>query len=152
MLEAPFEGGCQCEAVRYRCTSPPYVSYTCHCRDCQRLTSSAFATCVQVPAEALHLMRGSVSSRERLADSGNRPVTSFCSRCGSSLFVANPARPRLRTIYVGTLDRAQDVEVSAHIWTSRRLPWVLLPTHHRIFSEAGDWRPDYAADPSRLER
>ena len=32
-----------------------------------------------------------------------------------------------------------------------RLPWVVLPRGHRVFAEAGDWRPDYVADPSRLE-
>jgi hypothetical protein len=152
MLEAPFEGGCQCGATRYRCTAPPFVSYTCHCTACQRLTSSAFATCIQVRAEALSRTSGSPVSRERRADSGNLLTTSFCAICGSALFSANAARPRLRTVYVGTLDRAADVAVDAHIWTRRRLPWVLLPPGHRVFPAAGDWRPDFAEDPSRLER
>jgi hypothetical protein len=151
MLSVPFEGGCQCSAVRFRCEAAPYVSYTCHCRECQHVTSSAFATCIQVPAEALAVIAGTPSSFEREADSGNRVVTSFCGACGSALFVANRARPRLRTIYVGTLDRSVDVDVRAHIWTCRRLPWVVLPPGHRAFPEAGDWRPDYAGDPTRLE-
>ena len=149
MLEVPFEGGCQCGAVRYRCTAPPFVAYTCHCLECQRLVASAFATCIQVPAEALDVT-GATASRERTADSGNRVRSVFCPSCGSALYAANSARPRLRTIYVGTLDAAADVEVDAHIWTRRRLPWVVLPPGHRTFPEAGDWRPDYAADPSRL--
>ncbi len=152
MLEVPFEGGCQCGAVRYRCKAPPFVSYTCHCLACQCLTSSAFATCIQVPAEAFSLLRGTPSSRDRTADSGNQITTSFCGSCCSALCSANSARPRLRSVYVGTLDRAAEVEVDAHIWTKRRLPWVLLPDGHRVFLEAGDWRPDYAADPSRLEQ
>jgi hypothetical protein len=150
MLEVPFEGGCQCEAVRFRCSAPPYVSYTCHCLACQHLTSSAFATCIQVPAEALSVS-GSPATRERTADSGNRAFTAFCAVCGSAIYSTTPARPRVRSIYVGTLDRAADVKVNAHIWTKRRLPWVILPPSHREFPEAGDWRPDYAHDPSRLE-
>ena|SRR5688572_20133328 len=152
MLKVPFEGGCQCGAVRYSCTAGPFVSYTCHCVACQRLTSSAFATSIQVPAEAFSILQGTVASRERIADSGNRLTTAFCSACGSALFSANSARPRLRSIYVGTLDSAADVEVSAHIWTKMKLPWVLIPEGHRVFSAAGDWRPDYADDPTRLER
>lgn len=151
MLEAPFAGGCQCEGVRYCCNAPPFVSYTCHCIDCQRLTSSAFATCIQVAAEALSLTRGSIGSRTRRTDRGNQLSTFFCVVCGSALYSINSARPRLRTIYVGTLDRARDVEVNAHIWVSRRLPWVVLPPGHRLFPNAGDWRTDYACDPSRLE-
>jgi hypothetical protein len=152
MLAVPFEGGCQCGLLRYHCNAPPFVSYTCHCVECQRLSSRAFATCIQVPAEALALLQGAVSTRERTTESGNRLTTAFCGSCGSALYSANSARPRLRSIYVGTLDRAADVEVNAHIWTKRRLPWVVLPEGHRVFPEAGDWRPDYAADPSRLER
>lgn len=151
MLEPPFEGGCQCGAVRYRCDAPPFVAYTCHCRACQRLSGSAFATCIQVPAEALATTRGAPVVREREADSGNRLATAFCAACGSALWSANAARPRLRSLYVGTLDRPGDVAVDAHIWTRRRLPWVVLPEGHRVFPGAGDWRPDYAADPSRLE-
>ena len=152
MLEVPFEGGCQCGAIRYSCGAQPFVSYTCHCRDCQRLTSSAFATCIQVPEEAFSILQGAPSSQVRATDSGNRLTTSFCAVCSSALYSANSARPRLRTIYVGTLDCAAEVEVSAHIWTKRRLPWVVLPEGHHVFSEAGDWRDDYAADPSRLAR
>lgn len=78
-------------------------------------------------------------------------MTAFCGTCGSALYVTNSARPRIRAIYVGTLDCAVDVEVNAHIWTKRRLPWVVLAEGHRVFPEAGDWRADYASDPSRLE-
>lgn len=151
MLQVPFAGGCQCEAIRYRCSASPFVAYTCHCLACQRLTASAFATCIQIPAEALTVSQGVVSSRARTSDRGNRLMTAFCGTCGSALYVANSARPRIRTIYVGTLDCAADVEVNAHIWTKRRLPWVVLPEGHRVFPEAGDWRVDYASDPSRLE-
>jgi hypothetical protein len=151
VLTPPFEGGCQCGAVRYRCTAAPFVAYTCHCLDCQHITASAFATCIHVPTEALTVPRGSPREVVRTADSGNLLTTSFCTTCGSALIVANSSRSRTRTILVGTLDDASDAEVTAHIFTSRKLPWVVLPEGHRIFPEAGDWRRDYASDPSRLD-
>jgi len=150
-LSLPLEGGCQCGQVRYRCTAPPFVAYTCHCLACQKLSSSAFITAMHVPAEALSVIAGQPAERERVADSGNRLTTFFCASCGSALGSRNSARPRVRTIYVGTLDTPAAIPVSAHIWTKRRLPWVMLPEGHRMFPEAGDWRPDYAADPSRLD-
>jgi hypothetical protein len=145
----PLEGGCQCGQLRYRCTAAPFVAYTCHCRACQKLSSSAFISAMHVPAEALALA-GEPAVRERVADSGNRLATSFCPGCGSALMSRNSARPRVRTIYVGTLDTPEVIPVSAHIWTTGRLPWVVLPEGHRVFPAAGDWRPDYAADPTRL--
>lgn len=150
-MEIPFEGGCQCGAVRYRCAAAPFVAYTCHCLECQKMTSSAFATCIQVSSESFAIVAGSPHCRGRVSEDANMLTTSFCSACGSALFIENSARPRIRTILVGTLDRAGDVEVSAHIWTMRKLPWVALPPGHRVFERGGDWRADYAHDPSRLK-
>jgi hypothetical protein len=42
-MELPQTGGCQCGAVRYEITQAPIMVYTCHCTDCQRMTSSAFS-------------------------------------------------------------------------------------------------------------
>jgi hypothetical protein len=42
-MELPQTGGCQCGKVRYEIMAEPQMVYTCHCRDCQRLTSSAFS-------------------------------------------------------------------------------------------------------------
>jgi hypothetical protein len=37
-----LSGGCACGAVRYELTAPALIVHACHCRDCQRLTGSAF--------------------------------------------------------------------------------------------------------------
>ena len=150
-LSRSFEGGCLCDRLRYRCSAAPFVAYTCHCRACQKVTSSAFATCIQLPAESVTLIAGRPRRIERVADSGNRLSNFFCPDCGSTLYIQNHARPRIKTVYVGTLDDPQAVDVAAHIWTSRALPWLSLPSGHEQFSEAGDWRRHYASDPSRLE-
>ena len=41
-MKLPQTGGCQCGAIRYEITQAPQMVYTCHCNDCQRITSSAF--------------------------------------------------------------------------------------------------------------
>jgi hypothetical protein len=42
-MKLPQTGGCQCGAVCYEITQAPIMIYTCHCTDCQRMTSSAFS-------------------------------------------------------------------------------------------------------------
>ena len=42
-MKLPQTGGCQCGAIRYEISEAPQLVYTCHCTDCQRLTSSAFS-------------------------------------------------------------------------------------------------------------
>ena len=43
-MQLPQTGGCQCGKLRCKITEAPQLVYTCHCTDCQRLTSSAFST------------------------------------------------------------------------------------------------------------
>ena len=47
-MKLPQTGGCQCGKIRYEITEAPQLVYTCHCKDCQRLTSSAFSLGVVV--------------------------------------------------------------------------------------------------------
>lgn len=151
MITVPASGNCQCEAVRYEVTANPFVQYTCHCSECQKLSSSAFSTCMQVPSESVRVISGQPKLRDRATDSGNRLTASFCGECGSVLFAQNSARPRLLTVFVGTLERPHDVEVNTHIWMRSKLPWVEVPKGHRQFDQAADWSQDYVNAPERLE-
>ena len=51
-MKLPQTGGCQCGSIRYEITEAPQLVYTCHCTDCQRLTSSAFSIGVVVSDRA----------------------------------------------------------------------------------------------------
>jgi len=104
---------------------------------------------MQVPAEGLSIQAGAPVRNRRVADSGNVLDTWFCPTCGSSLYAQNSARPRVRTVHVGTLVRPEAEEVTAHIWVKRRLPWVVIPGSHRVFEGPGNWTADYARDPTR---
>ncbi|MFK7966984.1 MAG: GFA family protein [Burkholderiaceae bacterium] len=150
-MSLPLAGQCQCGKVGYELAAQPYVTYTCHCKACRRLTSSAFTLCAQVPAESLAITLGAPKQRTRIAESGNELTTSFCGQCGSALFAQNSARPRIKTIFAGTLDEDSELTLSAHIWVQQKLPWVVLPAEHRLFDTHGDWRADYAADPTRYQ-
>jgi hypothetical protein len=57
-MNLPQTGGCQCGALRYEITQAPIMVYTCHCTDCQRMTSSAFSLGCVLPGGALRLVQG----------------------------------------------------------------------------------------------
>jgi hypothetical protein len=151
MLSIPASGQCQCGALTYELTGRPFVQYTCHCRECQRLSSSAFSTCIQMPAESVNITSGTAVTRTRDTDTNNRLTIWFCSACGSALYCQSSARLRIRTVFAGTLDNPERVEVTAHIWLKRKLPWVLIPKEHRAYETAGDWSSDYAHDMQRYK-
>ncbi|MGI9323849.1 MAG: GFA family protein [Pseudomonadales bacterium] len=144
-------GRCQCGNLTYSVSAEPFVAYTCHCRECQRLSSSAFNTCAQVPAESVQIMTGMAATRTRATETGNRLTMWFCSNCGSALYCQNSARPRINTVFVGTLDQPEAVQVSAHIWLKHKLPWFNVPSGHRSFDGPGDWTADYAEDLQRYQ-
>ncbi len=74
-MELPQTGGCQCGKIRYEITEAPTLIYTCHCRDCQRLTS-AFSLGIVVAAAGFRLSGIEPRPLQRMADSGrtNTPV------------------------------------------------------------------------------
>ena len=145
-----FSGGCACGAIHYECSAPPFVTYNCHCTACQKLTASAFAFLLQVPAEALTISRGQPKAYLRVADSGNHLIRYYCSACGVSLFSENQSRVKLRVIHGGSLDDPSAFSIKANIWTKSALPWVQLSPEVDNFPMGADWSKYHAADPSRL--
>jgi len=57
-MKLPLTGGCLCGALRYEISEAPSTTYTCHCTDCQHLTSSAFSFAITVPDGAFRLTKG----------------------------------------------------------------------------------------------
>jgi hypothetical protein len=55
-MRLPQTGGCQCGAIRFEITQAPQLVYTCHCADCQRMTSSAFSMACVLPEGAFRFV------------------------------------------------------------------------------------------------
>ena len=91
-MKLPQTGGCQCGAIRYEITEAPQLVYTCHCTDCQRLTSSAFSIGVVVPDRAFRLIGVEPRPLQRIADSGRLNTRLVCPECGSHVQLADIVR------------------------------------------------------------
>src|SRR5215472_2029562 len=77
-MELPQTGGCQCGAVRYEITQAPIIVYTCHCTDCQRMTSSAFSLGCVLPDGAFRLVQGEPKGVKRTTGSGRVSTRWVC--------------------------------------------------------------------------
>ncbi len=82
-MKLPQTGGCLCGKIRYEITEAPRLVYTCHCVDCQRLTSSAFSMGIVVRDTAFRLMGSEPRQLLRTADSGRVNTRLVCPECGS---------------------------------------------------------------------
>ncbi|MBT8473008.1 MAG: GFA family protein, partial [Marinicaulis sp.] len=81
-MPVPFEGGCHCGAVRYKCQVKPQYTFYCHCNDCQRTTGSPFSMELMVERAATEI-RGRLNQYEITGDSGKPVKRHFCPACGS---------------------------------------------------------------------
>jgi hypothetical protein len=120
-------GRCQCGAVRYAHSGTPSAIYVCHCRECRKQSASAFGISVEVTKQGLQVTRGVPKFWTRDTDSGKRLKCAFCPDCGSRLWHEPESGAEWLTLKGGALDQAPDLTRAIHIWTSRKLPGVVIP-------------------------
>ena len=130
-------GACQCGRISYALAPRAYSVYACHCLECQKQTASAFALSMPVWAADMTL-DGSPSIFVRATESGTRTHCYFCPDCGTRLYHSSERSPAILTVKAGTLDRAGMLAPVAHLWASRKQPWLLLPPDVPCF----DTQPD----------
>jgi hypothetical protein len=134
-MPVEFSGGCACRNVRYDCGVPPQLSYTCHCRDCQRASGSVGYPMIYVPGRFL-AVRGTCRYYGVEAASGRSISRGFCPECGSPLFVKLALWPNALGVTAGSLDDPSRFQPIADIWTESAHPWDTLrspgPTFARI--------------------
>ena len=135
----PIEGGCACGQVRYRLTEAPACIYTCHCTDCQTLSTSAFTLTMPVRPEALEILQGDLKTWIRIPPSGNHVSQHVCANCGVRIF-SMPPSGRIRALRCGTLDDTSWIEPVAAIWMRSAQPWVRMPEGCLLFDTDGDFQ------------
>jgi hypothetical protein len=106
--------------------------YSCHCTDCQRLTSSAFSMAVVVADGAFHLTRGEPRPLQRTADSGRIATRWVCPECGSWISGVPISGSTIR-VRAGTLNDTSWLRPTVHFWTRSKQPWIALPEGCRSF-------------------
>jgi hypothetical protein len=128
-------GRCQCGAVRFEHSGTPTAVYVCHCRECRRQSASAFGISVEVTKAGLRVTQGAPKVWTRDTDSGKRLRCAFCPDCGSRLWHTPESGADWLTLKGGSLDQPPDLATAIHIWTSRKLPGVIIPEGAQQFPE-----------------
>jgi len=134
ILPQPYQGGCECGAIRYVIVGEPIVIYACHCTICQSQSGSAFALAMRIHAKHFHMAAGQLKSFTRRADSGQIFTNSFCPDCGTRIHHhASNAADHL-SLKPGTLDDTRWLVPTHHVFTRSAQPWVVLPEDAQVFS------------------
>ncbi|MBV6417878.1 MAG: hypothetical protein CMLOHMNK_02654 [Steroidobacteraceae bacterium] len=126
--ETSAQGGCSCRAVRYRLTVSPLFVNCCHCSWCQRETGSAFVVNAMVETDRIERLSGVPATIDTPSASGRGQQIVRCPQCQVALWSHYAgAGPGIAFLRVGTLDEPARFPPDFHIYTSTKLPWVVLP-------------------------
>lgn len=139
------EGGCRCGGVRYRVSLAGLPkAYACHCRDCQTWSGSAFSVNFLVLESELEVT-GAPSLYERHnPESGRTSYQRGWPVCFTRIYNTNSARPGIAVVRAGTLDKSDELEIAAHIWTKRKMGGIDIPEGLPAWPE-GAPLPQFAA-------
>jgi len=127
----PQTGGCQCGKIRYEITEAPQLVYTCHCRDCQRITGSAFSLGVALRQAAFCITAGEPRAIQRMPDSGRLNTRFVCPDC--ACWVYSLPRGGVVRVRAGTLDDTSWLQPTRHIWTRSKQPWTTFAESDETF-------------------
>lgn len=146
-----LEGGCACGIIRYRLKVRPMFVHCCHCRDCQRLTGSAFVVNAIIENDNIVLLSGSPHPTDVPTASGRPHDIYRCETCKTALWSDYGRRPNYRFVRGGTFDDPTAIIPDVHIFARSKLPWVQLPDGARVFDVFYDLEAEWPA-ASRARR
>jgi hypothetical protein len=140
-------GGCACKDVRYKLTKDPLIVHACHCRDCQRITGSAFVINMWIENGFVAKSGAAPRSFVLKGGTGKKHEVFFCGKCATYVWSRYyGARGDALFVRAGTLDKAEAVTPDVHIFTRSKLPWVQLPAGAPAFRTFYNlervWRPE----------
>ena len=152
MSSKNLTGQCQCGYVKYHVTGIPVTMFACHCKECQRQSSSAFGLALWVRSYKLKLIEGSIKTWVRTTPSDIEMACDFCPRCGSRLFHRLMSQTEIISIKPGTLDNADAYKPVGHIWMSRAHEWLKIGDNCLTYDTNPDTFDEMIEAWARLEQ
>jgi len=133
-MKYPVEGSCQCGGVRYKLLSEPLMVFACHCKECQKLSTSAFSITAVVSTDSIEF-QGEMKEWSRTAESGNTIEARFCPACGNRIYHFNPKDPDRIKLKPSTLSDTSFINPTAHVWVSEKQEWYTIPDGVAVYDK-----------------
>lgn len=150
---ATLGGGCRCDAVRIEVRAMPLLTMACHCRGCQRMSSSAYSLSAAIPTEGFAVTRGEP------VVGGLRGGTQhmFCPSCLTWMFTRPEGMDSFVNLRPTMLDDASWFAPFIETFTSTRMSFARTGAAHSFdtfppFEDYARLTGDYAARGARPPR
>ena len=134
MATYPISGSCQCGNVTYQLLAEPSLVIACHCKECQKLSTSAFSITAIVTASDL-VIQGELKDWSRMAESGRTAAAKFCPTCGNRIYHYDPDDPDAIKLKPSNLSDTSIIQPAIHTWVSEKQAWYQIPDGVKTFDK-----------------
>ncbi|KAG2011323.1 DUF636 domain-containing protein [Coprinopsis cinerea AmutBmut pab1-1] len=89
-----YDGNCLCGGVAWQIQGEPFTYVICHCVNCKKSGGGPFQANAFFKPQNVNVIKGKDLVKDYVdgdTKSGNAITRSFCSNCGSSLFISPAA-------------------------------------------------------------
>lgn len=121
-----FEGSCSCSKLQFRLNAEPLIVHACHCRQCQRITGSAFVMNALIKKDEVERLTGDTAC---VKFPGTCHTAYYCLECATYVW-SEYKSGRFNGCWfvrVGTLKEPDRWPPSVHIFTESKQPWMTIP-------------------------
>ncbi|GGH33714.1 Uncharacterized conserved protein [Cribrihabitans marinus] len=123
----PLTGSCRCGGVTIEVSAPPMLTAVCHCKGCQRMSSSAYSLTAIFPAPAFSVTGGTPVIA---GAKGPEQHHYHCPDCMSWMFTRIESVDAIVNVRPTMFDDAAWVTPFIETMTRDKLPWVQVPARH----------------------
>ena len=134
ILKYPIKGACQCGQITYELFKPPQLIAACHCKACQKLSTSAFSITAMVNSVDI-VFYGEMQDWQRSTDSGNISAAKFCPTCGNRIYHYDPDAPDQLKLKPSNLSDTSIIQPTIHVWVSEKQDWFDIPKGVKTFDK-----------------
>ena len=123
-MPAPYQGSCQCGAMKFEISAEPLTVYVCHCHACKKQSGTSYGMAMVVPSDALKMTEGTPKTYVKTAESGRTADCDFCPECGNRLFHRLGPDAPITLVKTGLIDNGEGIAPVVELWTQEKDPWV----------------------------
>ena len=120
-----IDGGCSCGAIKIEGEADPEKTQICHCTDCQQLSGSPYRVTLPTPTQNFRLIRGTLKTYVKTADTGTRRAQTFCGHCGAPIYAAAPETPPTVSLRWGSIRQRDQLPPKRMIWCGSAAPFAM---------------------------
>ena len=122
----PWDAHCRCERLHMRITTPPMLSFACHCTGCQRMSASAFSLTLLMASDGFEVVAG-----ETVIGGIHGPDRHFhCAHCKTWAFTRPNAMDQYINVRATMLDDHAWIVPFAEACTSEGFAWAKTGARH----------------------